>query len=55
MAANTSAGYPMDLLRAGVPLSLLVDLAAGVPDSGRILEIEGGDADWMPEYLPAAV
>jgi hypothetical protein len=55
VAANASTGYPMDLLRAGVPLSLLVDLAVGVPDSDRILEIEGGDADWMPEHLPAAV
>ena len=35
------------LLRAGVPLSLLLDLAAAVP-SGEIFADEGGDTSWVP-------
>lgn len=48
MAATAQATYPMTLLKTGVPLTLLIDLAAGEPESGRILETEGGDADWLP-------
>jgi hypothetical protein len=37
----------MQVLRAGVPLSLLVDLASGSgPDSDEILRREGFDAEW---------
>ena len=37
----------MQALRAGVPLTLLTDLAYGAgPDSGEILRREGVDVEW---------
>ena len=37
----------MQALRAGVPLTLLVDLAyGGAPDSSEILSREGFDGEW---------
>jgi len=37
----------MQVLRAGVPLTLLMDLAyVSGPDSGEILSREGVDAGW---------
>ena len=38
-----------ELLAAGVPLTLLIDLGEDRgPRSGRWYELEGGDADWLP-------
>ena len=45
----------MTALRAGVPISLLIDLAAlDGPDSAGILATEGSDADaeWIPLPTP---
>jgi hypothetical protein len=36
-----------DLLAAGIPLSLLIDLAT-VVDSREVYETEAGAADWLP-------
>lgn len=36
----------MALLRAGVPLSLLLDLA-WAPDSVEVSRLEGGEATWL--------
>ena len=43
----------MQALRAGIPLTLLVDLAycAG-PDSGEIMQREGGDVEWATLAVP---
>ncbi len=39
---------PMELLAAGIPLTLLLDLAdANGPQSRGILEEEPGDASWL--------
>jgi hypothetical protein len=37
----------MKLLRDGVPVTLLVDIAAP-PDAEQVYETEGGEADWLP-------
>lgn len=38
----------MEMLAAGVPVTLLIDLAARTPlDSQEIYEVEGGDAGWL--------
>jgi hypothetical protein len=40
--------HPFDLLRAHVPLALLLDLAsADGPDSARILREEPADTGWL--------
>jgi hypothetical protein len=41
---------PLDLLAAGIPPTLLFDLAIA-PDSGRLLREEGGDTEWLPAAL----
>jgi hypothetical protein len=39
----------MEVLKSHVPLTLLMDLGnAEGPDSARIAQVEGGDADWLP-------
>lgn len=38
--------FVMGLLAAGIPVSLLVDLAVPV-SSAEILSAEGGDAGWL--------
>ncbi|MFP5220577.1 MAG: hypothetical protein ACLGIG_12775 [Actinomycetes bacterium] len=40
----------LDLLAAGVPLSLLLDLAAAVP-SRDLLAAEPGDTGWVPRAV----
>ena len=38
----------MELLAAGIPVTLLIDLAARTPlESHEIYAIEGGDAGWL--------
>lgn len=38
----------MELLAAGVPVTLLIDLAARTPlESHEIYAVEGGDAGWL--------
>jgi hypothetical protein len=38
----------MEMLAAGVPVTLLLDLAAGTPlESREIYATEGGDASWL--------
>lgn len=38
----------MDMLAAGVPVTLLIDLAARTPlQSHEIYQAEGGDAGWL--------
>ncbi|MEP7055264.1 MAG: hypothetical protein ABI912_08465 [Actinomycetota bacterium] len=38
----------MEMLAAGVPVTLLVDLAAQTPlESHEIYQVEGGDARWL--------
>ncbi len=40
-----------DLLAAGVPLTLLLDIADSEgPHSGERFTAEGGDADWLPGH-----
>ena len=41
-----------DLLAAGVPLTLLLDLAEDEPHSVQHYAAEGGDADWLPLPRP---
>jgi hypothetical protein len=44
----------MDWLSAGLPLSLLMDLAsAGAPASDEIMRTEIEDLDWLPAELVA--
>lgn len=44
----TGEPLPMRLLAAGIPLTLLLDLAESFgPPSGDILRDERGDADWL--------
>ncbi|MBV9293293.1 MAG: hypothetical protein JO222_12645 [Frankiales bacterium] len=42
----TSDESVMTLLAAGVPVSLLLDLAAP-PNAVELYAVEGGDADWL--------
>jgi hypothetical protein len=44
---HTRTDSALDLLAAGVPLSLLLDLAAAVP-SREIYAAEPGDTRWVP-------
>jgi hypothetical protein len=38
----------MELMAAGVPVTLLIDLAAQTPlESHEIYAVEGGDAGWL--------
>jgi hypothetical protein len=47
----TQPPEPLDLLAAGVPLTLLYDLADDEgPDSGDIASHEPGNADWLDPY-----
>ena len=39
-------GAMMQLLRDGVPVTLLFDLAQP-PDAEQVYEVEGGAADWL--------
>lgn len=45
-AAQVVVGGAADLLRSGVPLSLLLDLALPL-DSRALLTAEGGSAAWL--------
>jgi hypothetical protein len=46
---------PLDLLEAGIPLTLLIDvLTAAVPKSTEILVAEAGDASWLVPVTTAA-
>jgi hypothetical protein len=38
---------PLDVLAAGIPLTLLIDLFVA-PNSAQLLVEEGGSADWLP-------
>ena len=42
----TTDDMVMGLLAAGVPVTLLLDLAAP-PDAGEVYTVEGGEADWL--------
>jgi hypothetical protein len=47
--AGDDQGRTMEVLKSHVPLTLLMDLGnAEGPDSARIAQVEGGDADWLP-------
>lgn len=42
----------MDMLAAGVPVTLLLDLAARTPlESHEIYRSEGGDAGWLAQAV----
>ena len=43
----------MRMLRGGVPVTLLVDIAEP-PDADEVYETEGGSADWLPYPAPPA-
>jgi hypothetical protein len=38
----------MTLLAAGVPVSLILDLAT-LPDARELYAVEGGDAEWLAD------
>ena len=52
--AHPSTGTPtsraLGLLAAGVPLSLLLDLASAVP-SHDLFDVEVGDTTWVPHAV----
>lgn len=42
----------MEMLAAGVPVTLLIDLVTRTPlDSGEIYATEGGDAGWLAKAV----
>jgi hypothetical protein len=49
---TTHTDEALKLLSAGVPLSLLLDLATA-PDSHQVYDREPGDVDWLPVAVAA--
>jgi hypothetical protein len=50
LLTRLDSGAVMSLLAAGVPLTLLIDLAAPTP-SQEILATEGGNAQWLRAHV----
>lgn len=49
---QSANSLPMRMLAAGVPLTLLMDLAEAFgPPSASIMTEERGDAAWLPPFL----
>lgn len=55
---NPTRCAAMALLEAGIPLTLLIDLAFGGtpagPTSEEVAAVEGGDASWLREWAAHA-
>jgi hypothetical protein len=52
MTNTADATHPiMALLRAGVPLSLLLDLAGATPGSQAVYDGEPADTTWVPRAV----